>query len=49
MVSLGVAKEVDLGDGTIYITDQKNMVDIMNANIDLNRRISRIVASELDW
>jgi hypothetical protein len=49
MVSLGVAKEVDVGDGMIFITDQKNMVDIMNANIDLNRTISRIVASELDW
>jgi hypothetical protein len=44
-----MAKEVDVGDGTIYITDQKNMVDIMNLNIDLNDKISRIIATELDW
>jgi len=44
-----MAKEIDLDNGIIYITDQQNMVDIMNANIDLNKTISRIEACELDW
>jgi Lysine methyltransferase len=44
-----MAKEIDMGDGTIFITDQANMVDIMAANIELNSRISRITACELDW
>ena len=44
-----MAKELDLGDGTIYLTDQKNMVNIMSANIDLNHSTSRIEACELDW
>jgi protein N-lysine methyltransferase METTL21A len=49
MYSLAMAKELDLGDGILYITDQKNMVDIMSANIVLNENISQIEASELDW
>jgi hypothetical protein len=49
MVRLAMAKELDLDDGIIYITDQENMVDIMTANIDLNRTISNIQACELDW
>src|SRR5271155_3788320 len=44
-----MAKELDLGDGVVYITDQQNMVDIMSANISLNSAISNIVAAELDW
>jgi len=44
-----MAKEIDLGDGVVYITDQENMVNIMSANIDLNRTISKIEACELDW
>jgi hypothetical protein len=44
-----MAKELDLGDGVIYITDQENMVSIMSANIGLNQAKSRIVACELDW
>lgn len=44
-----MAKEIEMGDGTIYITDQANMVDIMKANIELNTLISSIVACELDW
>src|SRR5271155_747749 len=44
-----MAKEIEMGEGTIYITDQANMVDIMNANIELNSLISRIIACELDW
>lgn len=47
--SLAMAKEIDLDDGIIYITDQENMVDIMTANINLNHTISRIKACELDW
>ena len=49
IIRLAMAKEIDLDDGIIYITDQQNMVDIMNANIDLNKTISRIEACELDW
>lgn len=49
MCSLAMVKELDLGDGILYITDQKNMVDIMSANIVLNENISQIEASELDW
>jgi len=49
-LSLAMAKEMAVDDGpTIYITDQANMVDIMNANINLNHPISRIIACELDW
>jgi len=45
-----MAKEIDLSDGIIYITDQQNMVNIMNANINLNSPIiSHIQACELDW
>ena len=44
-----MAKELELGDGVIYITDQENMVGIMSANIGLNQTKSRIVACELDW
>lgn len=45
-----MAKEIDLDDGIIYITDQQNMVDIMTANINLNSTIiSHIEACELDW
>ena len=44
-----MAKELLLGDGVVYITDQQNMVDIMFANINLNRPISNIIAAELDW
>jgi len=44
-----MAKELELGDGVVYITDQQNMVDIMSANISLNIAISSIVAAELDW
>ena len=44
-----MAKELDLEDGIIYITDQRNMVQIMQRNISLNKTISRIEASELDW
>jgi len=45
-----MAKEIEVDDGpTIYITDQANMVDIMNANINLNHPVSRIIACELDW
>jgi hypothetical protein len=45
-----MAKEIDMDYGIIYITDQQNMVDIMNANINLNRPIiSHIEARELDW
>jgi len=44
-----MAKELDLGDGVVYITDQQSMVDIMSANINLNHLISNIVAAELDW
>jgi hypothetical protein len=47
--SLAIAKEIELGSGTIYITDQANMVDIMSANINLNHPLSRIIACELDW
>ena len=47
--SLAMAKEIAIDDGTIYITDQATMVDIMNANINLNHTISRIIACELDW
>jgi Lysine methyltransferase len=46
---LAMAKEIEMGDGTIYITDQANMIDIMTANIELNSLISRIIACELDW
>jgi len=49
MVRLAMAKELDFGDGMVYITDQQNMVDIMSANIDFNRPISGIQAAELDW
>ena len=49
MGSLAMAKEIDLGNGIVYITDQKNMVDIMSANIILNKTISQIDACELDW
>src|SRR5271154_3001854 len=44
-----MAKEIDLGNGVVYITDQDNMVRIMSANIQLNQPISRIEACELDW
>ena len=44
-----MAKELDLGNGIVYITDQKNMIDIMSANIALNETISQIDAYELDW
>jgi len=44
-----MAKELDVGDGMIYITDQQNMIDIMTANIDLNNLRSRITPCELDW
>jgi hypothetical protein len=44
-----MAKELELGGGVVYITDQQNMVDIMSANINLNSAISSIVAAELDW
>lgn len=44
-----MAKELDFGEGTVYITDQENMVKIMTANIELNKPISRIEACELDW
>ena len=47
--SLAMAKELDIGDGMIYITDQHNMIDIMNANINLNVFNSEITACELDW
>ena len=46
---LALAKEVDLGDGVVYITDQLNMVNIMSKNIALNSTISRVEACELDW
>jgi len=49
LVGLAIAKEVDLGEGTLYITDQKNMVDIMAANINLNSVGTKVVACELDW
>jgi len=44
-----MAKELDMGDGVMYITDMEAMVNIMTANISLNQSISRIEARELDW
>jgi hypothetical protein len=44
-----MAKELYLENGTIYITDQENMVPIMSANIELNKLVSPIEACELDW
>lgn len=44
-----MAKELDLGDGIVYITDMQNMVGIMSQNISLNRTVSRVEACELDW
>lgn len=46
---LAMAKELEIGDGVIYITDMESMVDIMTANVNLNTTISRIEACELDW
>lgn len=46
---LAMAKELDLSDGIVYITDMEAMVNIMAANIGLNQSISRIEARELDW
>ena len=44
-----MAKEIDLSNGIVYVTNQENMVGIMSANIELNRTVSRIEACELDW
>jgi len=46
---LAMAKELDLSDGIVYITDMEAMVDIMAANVGLNQGISLIEARELDW
>jgi Lysine methyltransferase len=46
---LAMAKELDLSDGIVYITDMEAMVNIMAANVGLNQGISRIEARELDW
>jgi Lysine methyltransferase len=46
---LAMAKELDFGDGVVYITDMDSMLDIMEANIRLNTTVSRIEACELNW
>ena len=36
-------------DHPVYITDQENMLDLMNKNISLNGLASRVKALVLNW
>jgi tRNA1(Val) A37 N6-methylase TrmN6 len=48
LVGLGVAIGCQI-DNPIYITDQENMVELMQKNITLNGLGSRVVPLVLNW
>jgi tRNA1(Val) A37 N6-methylase TrmN6 len=48
LVGLGVAIGCPV-DSTIYITDQENMLSLMEQNIKLNGLESRVVPLILNW
>ncbi len=48
LVGLGVALGCPC-DNTIYITDQENMISLMEQNVLLNRLESRVVPLVLNW
>jgi tRNA1(Val) A37 N6-methylase TrmN6 len=48
LVGLGVALGCEV-DGCIYVTDQENMVSLMQKNIALNGLGSRVEELVLNW
>ena len=48
LVGLGVALGC-IVDNPIYITDQENMVSLMEQNIELNALESRVLPLVLNW
>lgn len=48
LVGLGIARGCEV-DHSIYITDQENMLSLMEKNIALNGLKSRVVPLILDW